>query len=175
MAKRKKKSNIGLLLALVAAGISVLGVVLYLSLDVTNLYVLDKTDDSWGISGIKAIFGYKAELDFGRLGKYDAGNVLNFSFMNLLSLILVVVGIVLVLFNSKLMNGIGALLFVGAAVLMLVTPNLISVNADLQKMIDAANKVSANTVTFKASIGSYLGMGCCGLAAIAGLGKALSK
>ena len=114
-----------------------------------------------GFSGMDIVFG---------LTSNDIV-VLQFSFVALIPLVLGVIGILLNILSSKLLNLIGAVCLIGGAVMLIFVPNFIVYSETLQYMVDAVEKL--DITPFVAGVGAYLGAACFGLAGIVSLGKAL--
>lgn len=169
---KKRKSNLPQILLLAIILLAVLGVALFLFVDAATLSdegivmktikdFLEDLEIESGFSGMDIVFG---------LTSNDIV-VLQFSFVALIPLVLGVIGIVLNILSSKLLNLIGAVCLIGGAVMLIFVPNFIVYSETLQYMVDTVEKL--DITPFVAGVGAYLGTACFGLAGIVSLGKAL--
>ncbi len=172
---RKKGRLIGLVLALAAIALAVTGIIVFLTTDVASFYIEDKTNENSVVTGLEATFGYTGELKFS--GFTFKAEMLKFSFMNLLPLILLAVGAVLVLPKSKVLSIVGGLAMVVAAVLFIFVGNFVVYTEDLAKAIDTFKSAGSILgrdeifVGFKAITNAYITCGLAGVAGLAGILK----
>lgn len=165
MAKKKKNSNLGKLLGYVVA---VLGLVAVCMVFVNAVTTGDKEVYGVTIEGVK----YSGlNVAFGK--KSNDIEVLSFSFMALLPVLLAIAGTVLSVLNtlkkdSRLLNFVIAGLFIAAGVLYFIMPNFM-VFADT--ISGAANKA----LDFKLAIGSIVAGICSVLAGVIALAKPFVK
>ncbi len=169
---KKRKSNLPQILLLAIILLAVLGIALFLFVDAATLSdegivmrsikeFLEELEIESGFSGMDIVFG---------LTSNDIV-VLQFSFVALIPLLLGVIGILLNILSSKLLNLIGSVCLIGGAVMLIFVPNFIIYSETLQYMVDAVEKL--DITPFVAGVGAYLGTACFGLAGIVSLGKAL--
>ncbi len=168
MAKRRK-SNKGLALLAVGALLAIVGVCLFLFVDSVQFYLgEDKIDDAT-FTGLQVMFGYKESYDLAIVkGEIE---VLKFSFMNFLPLLLVIAGIVLGALKSKLLNFVGGGLLIVAAVLFLFAGNFTVLTEEGKKIYDALGGLVE--LKMKATTGAYLGTAFCGIGGLSLVGKAI--
>lgn len=180
MAKKKKvNSQLPFYLTIGILVVAILGVVLFLFLDAVTLKEVESTgigifDDLIGeiqdklaehtkFNGMQIVFGYSETYAEGSILESTL-NILNFSFVALIPLILVVAGIVLNIPKSKLLSLIGVVCFVAAAVMLIFVPNYVSIAGS--DSLGAADY-------YQPAVGAYLGMVCSAICAILGLGRTL--
>ncbi len=182
MAKSKRKSGqLGLYLTIAILVVAVLGVALFLFLDAV---VIKKLQSSGGdgifdqiignitdaindilsngtpFTGMQIVFGYSNTTEV--FGQPIVTEILQFSFVALIPLILMVAGVILNIPKSKLFGLIGVICFIAAAVMFVFTPNYVwFAGADSMGVADY----------YQAGVGSYLGLACSALCALLGLGR----
>ncbi len=131
----------------------------------------------WGedsYNGLKVIFGYTQvnSADLGWLGTLtNETGIFSFSFINLLTYILVLLVAVLAVVaimkgNKKVLLGV-ALFAIVAGVFFLLTNNFIVLHEDITKLLDAAKK----TYDGKLAVGPIVGACCMFVSAIAAVAK----
>lgn len=138
---KKRKNNSSLLkygVMLFGLVLVVVGIILFLTLKVSTVKVGDEVlsdVDSLSFTGAQLMFGYTIE---GAILEYQ---VLNFSFVVLLVLIVAVLGVILMFTKMKLLNLVGLVLVVVSAVLIIVAPQAASITEELEKFIETINGV----------------------------------
>lgn len=123
MAKKKSKSNLGKVLGFVSAVLGLIAICMIFvnTVKVPDTKILGKVIEGEGYTGLKVVFGFKSE---------DI-EVFGFSFMALITYLLMIVGVALSLLNvtskkgNKVLDFVTAGLFVVAAILCFVMPNFI--------------------------------------------------
>lgn len=180
MAKRKKiNSQLPFYLTIGILVVAVIGVVLFLFLSAVTLKEVESTGfdifdqivgeiqdviaDKTEFNGMEIVFGYTHIAAEGTFLETEIP-VLNFSFVALIPLILIVAGIVLNIPKSKLLSLIGVVCFVAAAIMLIFVPNYIS--------FAGSDSLGAADI-YKPAIGAYLGMVCIAICALLGLGRTL--
>lgn len=160
MAKSKKTGSASLYLSIVMLVLVILGVVLFLFLDVVKLNVGKLEDyfpdlDLGGFTGMQVVFGYAEE----GLVKVE---LLSFSIMALIPLILAFAGLILNVTKSKLLSFIGAVLLIVAAVMLYFSYAYVV-------WADSPFGQVGKGLVFATDIGAYIALGCFGVAAVVGL------
>lgn len=169
MAKRRNKANSGLVLLAGGALLAIIGVCLFLFMDSVQFYLgEDKIEDAT-FSGMQVVFGYKETTEI--LFVTSEVQVLKFSFMNFLPIVLIVLGIVFGVMKSKLFNIIGGALLLVAAVLFLFAGDFTVLTEDGKKLYDAI--AGFVELKMKATTGAYLGAAFSGLGGLFLVGKAI--
>ena len=120
-------------------------------------------------TGFQTIFGY-TQVSEGLLGSTVSTEVLGFSFLNLLPLVLVVAGVVCSLLKGKMLNFVGAGLLVLGAVMFFLMPTF-TVVAGVDNLIT----VALNNSTRALGIGAILGGIFAAVAGALSLVKILKK
>lgn len=166
MAKNGRKKSMGLILSLVVLLLALLGGILFLTLDVIQVYILKEAVSDGTLTGLEAITGETLEFDV--LITTTSVEISKFSFMNLLTLIIVAAGLILALLDSKLLNIIGGAALIVGAVFMILAPQFLVFTDDLQSIIDTMGE---DWISFKATTGAYVGAVCAGLGGLVGIAK----
>jgi hypothetical protein len=126
-------------------------------------------------NGLKIVFGYTAKQTV--LGSTVTYTVFNFSFMNLLTYILVLAGLVLSVLNVKMQNKlfsvIAAVVFLVAGIFFFCTVGFTSVNADASKLFASLGSNIKDSLSL--AVGAILGGVCSIAAALASIGNFLLK
>lgn len=171
MAKSKKNSQLAMYMTIAMLVIGVLGIILFLFLTAVTIKSVD-TGSGWfddilggiqdsireytDITGMQMVFG----LTEGDTIKLE---ILDFSFVALIPLILVFAGIILNVPKSKLLGLIGVVCLVAAAIMFALTPNFV--------IFHGADMGAGDAYT--AGIGSYMALGCSALCALIGVVRVL--
>lgn len=144
-----KKKSISISKKVCIAGI-IMGVVAILMIFLNGMNIIGLGDsDVASFTGLQATFG-------------DENEGLNFSFLNLLSYILVVVAIVMLIltlvgvFKKKWINYISAALLVVGGILFFFTAQFAVLNDVIQSLIDLANSLKDSSVVFVPGYGSII-------------------
>lgn len=169
MAKRNKKNKNFLILFVVAVLLAISGICLYLFLDVVQFYIADQAVENSVFNGIDIIFGCKETLTI--LFVETSITILKFSFLNLLPIILVIIAILFGATKSKLFNLIGALLLIGAAILIMFTGDFVVFSEEGKKAYDALGGFLS--LDIKPTTGAYVATGLTGCSGICLLLKAV--
>lgn len=121
MASKKQKNNVRLALFIGSIILAIINVCIFLFTDVIQFYLGEDPIDDATFSGMQVIFGHSESTEIMFI-KAEV-EILKFSFMNLLPLILILAGIIFGIFNSRLFGFIAGGLLITAAVLFVFVPN----------------------------------------------------
>lgn len=177
MAKKKAKFGLGSIIAGVAC---LLGLVALVMIFVPQLNYLNKTSlgEGQSLNGLKITFGYSETTEV--LGKEVTAKILNFSFGNFLTYILVIVGMVFAVLAmlgklGKIAPIVACAAFVVAGVLFFLALPMTSVYVG-DATGDAASKiVEAFRESFKLGAGAIVGGVMAILAGLASLSTMFIK
>lgn len=166
MAKKKSGFDLGKILYVVAIVLGLVAVCMLFvdAVKVPDTEVLGNTIEGEGYSGLKVAFGYKEE---------DTA-VFGFSFLGLLPVILVLVGMVLTALNTasknsnKILDYVSMIAFVVAGVLYFIMPSFVVCTDTL------LGKVAAE-IDYVLAVGSIIAAICSILAGVVVLAKNLLK
>lgn len=163
MAKSKKRKANGVvsLLPVIAAFFGLIAIVTIF------MPVIAQKDSDNTINGIKAVFGYSETTGIGSLSV--SAKVLNFSFLNFLAYLLVLVGTVFSVLSflkggNKLFALIAAACFVGAAILFFCFVANAGWLDNMKKSWELLKKTAGDF--YELAIGSILGAICSIIAAV---------
>ena len=142
MAKKKKKSGLGTLLALVGALLA-LAAVFMMFLPAASIKDTDTT-----FTGIQMTFGYSKDAGLGTL------ELFGFSFMNFLPYILVLAGIAFSVLTvlgklGKIAPLLSAVCYLGAGILFLLAVVCCVPNADLEKLVNVGGSIFGEKVSVR--------------------------
>lgn len=172
MAKKKANKQINVIVAFVAA---VLGVAAICMMFLPAIGIKD-TDTTY--TGMQVAFGYTEVTKVPVIGTEIKTTIFNFSFMNLLTYLLALVGVVFSVLaalgkGSKFANFVAAAAFGVAGVFFFLTVQYSIPNEDLQKIFSSlGGDIKANlTLAYGAIVGGVLSL----VAALANLAKLVIK